>query len=443
MIRFVASLAVVALLTACPKRTTVQDAGTEEDAGVDAGVDAGWPRGDDPPTGWSVIEELPTGATLKTRLGVSVSSAPDQHGHPLVAYLEDDPNGDDFRQDTRLFFTRWNGSVPEWTSPKQIEVVGEVDVAHPLRQVSVARDSSTGRIGIAYVRFTDNVIRYAWSDDDGANFSLQSVSPVGGAAAVSNPSLVMHGGLTELAYVQGSELVLRRRASDGASWTEEKAPGAMALQDPVSVAVDSDGLPAVAFFQDRLGGLAELVYWRPGAGSVNPIATSGAVDVSQPGRRPSVTLVFVGKVPHVAFHLRNVEPAAMNDQSPELFYAKGTDGLGVTWSTPVAMPRNGNGVTFHSTRYYQALTAEASGRTRVAGNFAANGALIMCGGPKLAKSDDGVTFTTCAPTGSPVQFGGEWLSMWQHAPGKLTLIFHYDNRANANLKPGVVMWREP
>lgn len=431
----------LALLTACPRPRPIIDAGPDEDAGVDAGVDAGWPKGDDPPTGWSVIEELPASATTATRLGVSVASAPDNHGQPLVAYLEDDPNGDGQRQDTRLLFTRWNGSAPGFTTPKQIEVVGAIDVANPARQVSIARDEDTARIGIAYVREMDNVVRYAWSDDEGANFSLQNVSTVPSAALVSNPSLAMKGDTAMIAYVHGSELVYSKRTGSG-TWSQDTAPSTIALQDPVSLALDSDGQPGIAFFKDALGGFAELVFWRPGS-PVRTIATSGAVDVSTADKRPSVTLTFVGNVPHVAYHLRNVEPDPVSDQTPELFYAKATDSSGASWSTPVGMPRNGNGVTYHSTRYYQGVTVEASGRTRVAGYFAANGALTMCGGPKLSKSDDGATFTTCSPTSSPIQFGGEWLSLWQHAPGKLTLIFHYDNRANANLKPGVVMWREP
>jgi hypothetical protein len=442
MIRSVASLAFLVVFTACPKKTTVADAGPEEDAGADAGVDAGWPRGDDPPAGWSVIQELPASAMPMTRLGVAVASAPDQHGHPLVAYLEDDPNGDGLRQDTRLFFTRWNGVARAWTQPTQVEVTGEIDVGGASRQVSVARDPDTGRIGIAYVRFTDNVVRYAWSDDDGVNFSLTVASQMPSAALMSNPSLVMKGGTASIAYVSGSDLVVRRRVGNGA-FSEERLATGTVLQAPVSLALDSEGRLGVAFFKSLGGGLAEVAFWRPGAASSHTIATSGPVDVSVPERLPSVSLVFVGTTPHVAYHLRNQEPAVANDQTPELFYAKASDSTGATWNTPVAIPRNGNGVTYHSTRSFQGLTVEASGRVRVAANFAANGAITMCGGPKLAKSDDGITFTTCAPLNSPAQFAGEWLSLWQHAPGKLTLIFHYPNRANANLKPGVVMWREP
>jgi hypothetical protein len=441
MTRTLLALGTLALLTACPRPRPSFDAGVEEDAGVDAGVDAGWPRGEAPPTGWSVIAELPADAGVATRLGVSVASAPDQHGHPMVAWLQEDPNGDGQRQDTRLLFSRWSGALPGFTQPRQLEVVGAIDVSAPLRQVSVARSTESGRIGVAYVREQDNVVRYAWSDDEGANFSLQNVSAVPSAATVSNPSLALKGDTALVAFVRGSELVLRKRVGD-AMWTEETAPATFALQGPVSLALDADGQPGVAFFKDALGGFAELVFWRPGS-AVRTVATSGAVNVAAADKRPSVTLTFAGGVPHLAFHLRNQEPAPMSDQTPELFYARATDASGATWSTPVAIPRNGNGVTFHSTRAYQGLAVEPSGRVRIAAHFAANGALTMCGGPKLARSDDGATFTTCAPNGSPIQFGGEWLSLWQHAPAKLTLIFHYDNRSNANLKPGVVMWREP
>jgi len=284
----------LALAAGCTRGTTKPDSGLDEDAGVDAGTpDAGWPRGTDPATGWSVIQELPSSASTLTRLGVSVASAPDQHGQPLVAYLEDDPNGDGMRQDTRLFFTRWNGSANAWLAPKQVEVVGEIDVAHPNRQVSIARDAVTGRIGIAYVRIMDNCVRFAWSDDDGLNFSIMNASQVPSAALVSNPSLVMAGDTVMLAYVHGSDLVYRKRTGSG-DFTEQRFPGSLALQGAVSLALDADGQPGVAFFQSMGGGAAGLFFWRPGAASAHTIATSGTVDVSLTERLPSVTLTFVG-----------------------------------------------------------------------------------------------------------------------------------------------------
>lgn len=439
MTRMLVSLGAVALLTACPKPLPP----FPEDAGVDAGVelpDAGWPRGEEPPTGWSVIAPLPDGASPLTHVGTAVTSAPDNNGHPMVAWLEDDPNGDGLRQDTRLVFSRWSGTLAAFTEPQQVEVVGAIDVTAPNRPVSLARDEATGRIGIAYVREQDAAVRFAWSDDEGANFSLQTVSAAASGVAKSNPSLAMRGGVAWLAWVEGGAVQLRKRVGAG-DWAQEAGPSALALEGPISLALDAAGAPGIAFFKDTLGGFAELDFWRPG-GAPHAIADSGAVDVSLADRRPSVTLVFVGEVPHVAFHLRNQEPAAQVDQTPELFYAKASSADGASWSAPAPMPRNGDGTKFHSTRFYQGLVIADSGRVSVAGYFAANGAIANCGGPKLSRSDDGVTFTTCSPLGSPVQFGGEWLSLWQHTQGKLTLIFHYDNRGNAALKPGVVMWRE-
>lgn len=442
MFRLPLLFVVVAALCACgPKPRPIPDAG-EEDAGIDAGVDAGRPRGDDPPNGWSVVAELPAGAMASTQLGPSVSSAGDQYGQPLVAGVHDDPNGDMTRLDTRVFFTRWNGETKKFDDLKTIEIVGEIDLAFPARQVSIARDPDTGQIGIAYVK-SDNSIRLAYSDDEGANFSLITASPTPPTAAlVSNPSLAMKGGTIHVAYVQGSDLRYRKRVGTG-SFVEETPPGSLGfVNGPVSLALDSAGNVGIAALKANGPMEAEAVFWRPG-GAVTTIATSNGVDVSLPERKPSITLTFVGDKPHVAYHLRRDAPAPMNDNTPELFYAKASDAAGTTWSTPLAMPRNGNGVTYHSTRWYQAVQVDTTGRVSVAGNFAAQGALTMCGGPKLARSDDGVTFTTCAPANSPAQFAGESLTMWPHKLNKQTLIFHYPSRSNANLKAGVVMWREP
>jgi hypothetical protein len=79
----------------------------------------------------------------------------------------------------------------------------------------------------------------------------------------------------------------------------------------------------------------------------------------------------------------------------------------------------------------------------VAANWEALGTPSNCNGPKLARSADGMTFTTCSPANTPLQRAGQWVTLWQHRPGKLTLLFHYEPRANPNMPGGIVMWREP
>jgi hypothetical protein len=193
----------------------------------------------------------------------------------------------------------------------------------------------------------------------------------------------------------------------------------------------------VAFFAQVNGNSAELMFWRPGS-AANPIASADMLDLTVSGREPSVTLIFDGTTPHLAYHLRKLADA----DATELWYLKSTDS-GTTWATPIAIPRNTSGAEAHSTRYYQALAIEPSGRVSVAAPWSFTGTQTNCNGPKLSRATDGMNFMTCSPMGSPIQRGGDWISLWTHKPGKQTLVFHYDSRSNPSIKAGIVVWREP
>jgi hypothetical protein len=443
MSRMLIGLTFTVVCLACgPKPRPIPDAGND-DAGVDAGeIDAGRPRGDDPPNGWMTAVELPAGSMLSSRMGVSVSSAPDQFSQPLLAAIFDDPNGDGTRSDSRIVFTRWNGTTKKFQDLKQIEVVADVDVSFPHRQVSVARDAETGRIGIAYVKAIDSTIRYAYSDDEGENFSLSSAAQSNGMT-LSNPVLLLKNGVAHLSFVRGASVVYAKRLAASVVFSETASDAAIVVANaPIDMKFDSAGAVGIVYFEsDALK--AKLNFWRPNEAPVM-IANSDTTDVLIPTRYPSVSLTFVGTVGHVAFHLRKVPELSPADMTEELFYAKQN---GTAWTSPVAIPRNGNGIKFHSTRFFQALTIDSTSRVNIAACFAASGSQLQFGGPKLARSADGVLFDTQAPAATPAQFAGAWLSMWLYKMNKQTIVFHYDepigSRATADLKPGIVMWREP
>lgn len=430
------SLLSICLFACGPRIKPVVDAGEEPDAGME--VDAGRQRGEDPPNGWQMAVELPAGAAPSTKLGISVSAIGDQFNQPVIAALYEDPNGDLNYDDNRVVYTRWDGVVRAFEPLKTIEVVGGGPFVHPNRQISVARDAETGRLGIAYIKPQDNTVRVAISDDEGANFSLMTVSDVPRAALMSNPSLGLAGGTIHVAWLQGTDVMYRKKIGSAAFVDGSLGSTVTSGGSSLSLALDSAGNPGVAFFSSVNGNSADLAFWRPG-GSANTIASADMLDLTVMGREPSVTLTFVGTTPHLAYHLRKLDTV----DATELWYLKATDS-GTTWATPVAIPRNSSSLTeFHSTRYYQALAIEPSGRVSIAAPWSATGTQVNCVGPKLSRSPDGVTFATCSPMGSPIQRGGDWINLWTHKPGKQTLVFHYDPRTNPSIKAGIVMWREP
>ena len=436
MFRISAIVALTTLFVACgPPNKPKPDAGEEVDAGM-MEVDAGRVRGDDPPTGWQVIAELPGTAAPSSRLGVSAASVPDQFQQPMVAALYEDPNGDLNYDDNRVVFTRWDGTAKAFSELKTIEVVGGTLATPNSREISIARDASTGRIVIAYVKPQTNTIRVAISDDEGANFSLSTVDDEVHAAADSNPSVAVHDGVIHLAFLQGSSLFYRTKTGS-AAWVDASPPGITVASKAISLAVDSAGDVALAFFLFAADpASAELAFWRPTTGG-GVVASADGFDLTVAGREPSVSLTFEGTTPHLAFHLPKSDAA----DATQLWYLKSSDS-GTAWGTPVAIPRNSSGAIFHSTQWYQAIAVEADGKVSIAAPWSALGTQSNCNGPKLARSSDGVTFQTCSPVGSPIQRGGDYLSLWSHKPGKLTLIFFYDSRTNPSIKPGLVMWRE-
>jgi hypothetical protein len=369
----------------------------------------------------------------------------------------DDPNGDGQRADTRVVFTRWNGESKAFEMVKTIEVVGEIDLSHPNRQVSVARDPMTGRIGVAYVKAGAG-IRYAFSDDEGANFSLSTVGQDPGAGDSSNPVLALRNGTSHVAYVTSTEQVLyRTRSGSTGTFSEATAPitaGQASAFGPIAMVLDSAGAPGVAYFTKGASLRGTLAFWRPSTTTATAITDSDMTDVVMPNtRRPSVSLVFVGTTPRVAFHLLRADPVVgmggaepMTDSNPELWTSVASDAAGTSWSPPVGMPRTGNMVAmrFNSTRWYQGLAVHPNGSVTIAGAYLANGTTntLCAGSPKIATSTTGTSFMTCVPMGTPYTGqAGEWLSLHSHAPNKVTMTFFYEQPVM--MRNQIVLYREP
>lgn len=438
-------LVALLVLASCERPKPTWDGG-EEDAGTDAGTDAGRVRGDEPPTGYSLALPIPANAPAATRFGVSAAAALDQFSHPMVAGITVDPNGDSTLTDNALVFTRWSGvDGGTWEPPLTVEVVGAIDLSHPNRQVSLARDPDTGRLGLAYVA-SSGALRLGTSDDEGAHWTLENATAPGGT--VSNPALGMKGGTLHLAWYDGAArsaaggVKYAKRVGSG-TWSEELAPLAAGFDGdaagPLALALDSTGKPGVALVQTTTSGpTVAIAFWRPGTASAAKVADSqGTANAAGTAQQPSVSLTFEGELPRLAWHLATPTPDA------QLWFAKASDAAGTTWATPVAMPRNGLSSNPEGTQWYQAVAVDGA-KVAIASNYAQVGPAQLCGGPKLSRSNDGVSFTTCAPdTLRTFGYAGQFPSLFFHRAGKLTLLFNYEVRSNPTVGGGVVMWREP
>ncbi len=231
----------------------------------------------------------------------------------------------------------------------------------------------------------------------------------------------------------------RKRVGAGALVAQ--SPGTIVLGGrAVSLAVDSAGNAGVAFFVAAANNSADLAFWRPGSPPA-VVASADGLDLTAttPPQDHALGLAHL-RGHHAAPRL---PPAQAGRRRRHRFLVPGATDSGRTWSAPVGIPRNGSALGTHSTQNYQAIAIGPGNRVSIAAPWSAVGTATNCLGPKLARSTDGLKFTTCSPMGSPIQRREDWMTMWSHKAGKETIVFSYDNAGQPQMKAGITVWREP
>ncbi|MFT3836122.1 MAG: hypothetical protein QM723_03880 [Myxococcaceae bacterium] len=452
---FVTTLALVACGGKKPPPPPVD--GGMDDGGTDSGIpDAGRPRGMDPASGFTVALPLPDSTATTLRVGVSAALALDQYGQPMLACVNTDPNGDGAPDDNQVVFTRWNGVTKAYEPPVILSTVGDIDVADPSQQVSLARDSVSGTIYAAFVN-QDKAVKVAYSLDEGKTWSQETASDNPGAHTLKNPQVAAHGDTVFVAYLEAdsrctgagcSDIVWRSRTGSGSYSARATMPVPAgydgATLTPYQLAVDSQGKAAIAAAFEQTAGLDVAIgFFRTEQTSSALVTTSGSTDNTATNDKPSVSLAFDGaNVPSVAFHL--LTPTA----NTQLWYATASASDGAVWGAPVAIPRNSAGAGMEGTRWYQSLAIDSNGKRVIGADHESSPTPQQCsGGPKIARSNDGNTWTVCRPdTGGATGtfgFAGEFIHAGFHAAGKATLLFNYENRSNPTIHAGVILWRDP
>ncbi len=273
--------------------------GTPADGGRDAGPC--WPpamprtrraAGIDPPAGWSQVLSAPDGGPASRSFGVSVASAPDENGQPLIAAFRIDPNGDGHELDDDLVFTRWNGSSGSFEPLVTLEVPNRPDYAlsrlvGEAHSIAVAQDVTTGRIGVAFAS-TNGLFLYV-SDDEGRTFQLSRTR----LNDATRPVLALRAGGLWLGYVAGpGDLHLEQGCGDSTLATSVYAPYALGF--------DAVGQPGLALIQQvPTDSYFDVGFLRPGS-SVTPLYQGFGALLGSSGS--SAAVAFAGTEPIVVTH---------------------------------------------------------------------------------------------------------------------------------------------
>jgi hypothetical protein len=159
-----------------------------------------------PPVGLQVAAPVPTDQGKVSEYGTNTSLALDENEDPLVAYVGEytaSATGDT----CKLYFVRWDRANYEWKTAVEVDAaLGNIDGGFPHKQVSLARDSSNGMLGIAYT-VRDDQVWLALSTDGGSTWFKErielnddDISGNDNTWVTLGPALALSGGKTHVAY---------------------------------------------------------------------------------------------------------------------------------------------------------------------------------------------------------------------------------------------------
>jgi hypothetical protein len=449
----------------CSSSPAPADNGNDSGAVVDSAVPG--PDGAPPaPDAATCAMHLPAGFTnvvassSDTDLGDEVSMALDENDDPMFAYLVYSSDN------ATLEFVRWDPCAGAFTTPMVVDSLLTVDNDTGVRQVSLAYDPSTKEIGIAYQKvlvdpgYNDAAtIWLATRKPSDAAFTPQMVSEgeSGDGHSAGTPSLAMSRGALFVAYVQNNYLCGAGGSCSGIWFLESTTTAdagaeadagpppphlfthstiqyggdvAQARFDSVSVAVDSNGTPAVAFYQPPPTGYnTTLLFWRRDMAEAVPVTDTNDVQNDS----VDLTLRFDGTKPRVAGHISADDPSDY-----DLTYVASDDGA--TWAAPIRVPRDGTA----GTAFTSALALDGKGNAALAADTNTGSGDNVCGDPYLARSSDGTTWSACgADTTKTRHWSVDALSAaygGSRIAGKLALGFHNSNIQGE--QAGVVYWQD-
>jgi uncharacterized protein (TIGR03437 family) len=391
-----------------------------------------------PPQGFTNAVPAPgaSGSTVNDRFAYDLTMTLDSNGDPAFAFIFYDPNGDSDAADSRLEFRSWNRALYKWNDIVDVvKAIGGDTTSHFTLTQQLVYDAGISTFVLA-TELTDaayNAQVVIYTSTDGVAWTKKT-----SYAQASVPSVAMSGGTIHLAYLDNSaglKYVTGKLSADPTTWQsrgEIRVPGVSPARGSTtpSIAVDSAGNPGIAWIAENSIGDFNMyvMFWRPAGGAV-PVK---AYDSQGHGTdAPAVKLVFSGTNPRILGALMRGDA----EFGVTLRAVKSDDG-GATWKAPVVIPPDGHS----STDYPFDLAVDSQGRGIIA--FGQNGGSgdAVCGNPKIARSNDFVTWKTCDVV-NDVKITGNY-SVY---PGSVQAVFGGNDKVYLMWwdDDGIDLYREP
>lgn len=344
-----------------------------------------------PPAGFHLIAPRPDKHPDGT-FGRLISVALDSNGDPAAAFVYADPNGDGNYADSEIQFVAWDRAAYRWRAPVSVGVVGNYDPRPPVAGVSLAHDASTDAFGIVWTDTDNHGLNLAISMDSGKTWKVEKA--LTDTRSIGGATLGLAGGKVHIALTQDSHNSIRYMTgaldAGPGTWKASYAPllsGSPGVLKASSLALDADGAPALAYWlRPSSGSVWTLAYWRPGNEQATKVTDSGDSGYAPDG----VLLAFSGRQPGIVLDSR------LHRAQASSHYSTVSKDNGATWSAPAVIPDDGN----EHMGGYMSFAMAAEGHAAFAGDVAGGNTTGMrCGWPKLARSSDMISWTTCAPQG--------------------------------------------
>jgi hypothetical protein len=339
----------------------------------------------------------------------------DENDDPMFAYFVGEDGGV-----YALYFTQWDPCAGAFTTPLLVDTLAYgISTGEAERNVSIAYDSSTKEIGIAYnptssgqgVGDGNSYVVLATRKSGATAFTTQVASQgLSSVVGTSHPVIAMAGGQIYIAYEQGNYncgsgpscqglqlLTSTTTAPAGGGADDDGGPpphyfseqviqssgtAVQARSDSVSIAIDGSGNVGLAFFQEPPENTynTTLMFWRNGMASA--VAVTDTNDVQNDG--VGASLQFEGTKPRIAAAM----VAAASPPSDVLFEASDD---GTTWGAPVSVPEDNGAANAAATI---ALAMDGNGNGIITTDV--NGGPSLCADPYLAQTtNDGTSWSAC------------------------------------------------